>query len=38
LSRPDPGIVRKGTHNYQISPIEGDTINIWEWWCDNRKC
>jgi len=38
LSRPDPGIVRKGTHNYQISPIEGDTINIWEWWCDNGKC
>jgi ABC-type transport system substrate-binding protein/serine/threonine protein kinase len=29
---------KKGTHNYQISPIEGDTINIWEWWCDNGKC
>jgi peptide/nickel transport system substrate-binding protein len=29
---------KNGTHNYQISPIEGDTINIWEWWCDNGKC
>jgi ABC-type transport system substrate-binding protein len=32
------GIVRKGTHNYQLSPFEGETINIWEWWCDNGKC
>ncbi len=32
------GIVRKGTHNYQISPIEGGTPNIWEWWCDRGKC
>jgi peptide/nickel transport system substrate-binding protein len=34
----DLAIVRKGTHNYQPSPIEGETINIWEWWCDNGKC
>ncbi len=33
-----PGIAHKGTHNYQISPIEGDTVNIWEWWCDGGKC
>jgi ABC-type transport system substrate-binding protein/serine/threonine protein kinase len=32
------GLARKGTHNYQPSPIEGETINIWEWWCDNGKC
>jgi peptide/nickel transport system substrate-binding protein len=32
-------IVRKGTHNYQLSPFVGDsTVNIWEWWCDNGKC
>ncbi len=28
----------KGTHNYQISPIEGGTSNIWQWWCDQGKC
>jgi peptide/nickel transport system substrate-binding protein len=32
-----PAIVRKGTHNYQNSPIEAN-INIWQWWCDNGKC
>jgi peptide/nickel transport system substrate-binding protein len=31
-------MVRKGTHNYSPSPIEGETINIWEWWCDQGKC
>jgi peptide/nickel transport system substrate-binding protein len=31
-------MVRKGTHNYQPSPIAGETVNIWEWWCDNGKC
>jgi len=31
-------IVRKGTHNYSLSPIAGGTVNIWEWWCDNGKC
>jgi peptide/nickel transport system substrate-binding protein len=34
----DIGIVRKGTHNYQLSPFNGETINIWEWWCDGGKC
>ncbi len=34
----DLSIVRKGTHNYQPSPFEGDTVNIWEWWCDKGKC
>ena len=34
----DLSIVRKGTHNYQPSPIVGDTVNIWEWWCDKGKC
>jgi len=32
-----PAIVRKGTHNYQNSPIEPN-INIRQWWCDNGKC
>jgi peptide/nickel transport system substrate-binding protein len=32
------GIVRNGTHNYLPSPFEGETVNIWEWWCDNGKC
>jgi peptide/nickel transport system substrate-binding protein len=32
-------MVRKGTHNYSPSPTgTGETINIWEWWCDNGKC
>jgi peptide/nickel transport system substrate-binding protein len=32
-------IVRKGTHNFQLSPFVGDsTANIWEWWCDGGKC
>ena len=31
-------IVRKGTHNYQISPLAADFVNIWQWWCDNGKC
>jgi peptide/nickel transport system substrate-binding protein len=30
----DLAMVHKGTHNYQISPFDGGTINIWEWWCD----
>ena len=35
---PDIAMVRKGTHNYQISSLNGETINIWEWWCDKGKC
>ncbi len=34
----DLSIVRKGMHNYLPSTIAGDTVNIWEWWCDNGKC
>jgi len=38
FSSTDIFIVHKGTHNYQISPIEGGTSNIWQWWCDGGKC
>ncbi len=34
----DGAVVRKGTHNYQPSPVTGETVNIWEWWCDKGKC
>ena len=34
----DVAVVRKGTHNYQPSPFTGETVNIWQWWCDNGKC
>ena len=35
----DIGVVHKGTHNYQISPFsDEETVNIWQWWCDNGKC
>ena len=37
-STTDNWIARKGTHNYQPSPFAGDTVNLWEWWCDNGKC
>jgi len=37
-SKTDIAMAHKGTHNYQPSPIEGETVNIWEWWCDNGKC
>ena len=37
-SQTDLSIARKGTHNYLPSPIEGGTVNIWEWWCDKGKC
>jgi peptide/nickel transport system substrate-binding protein len=38
FSQNDLAMVRKGTHNYQPSPFEGETANIWEWWCDKGKC
>jgi len=38
FSPTDLSIVRKGTHNLQASPITGDAVNIWEWWCDGGKC
>jgi peptide/nickel transport system substrate-binding protein len=34
----DIAMAHKGTHNYQISPFAGETVNIWEWWCNNGKC
>ena len=37
FSMPIITMVRKGTHNYQVSPISGES-NIWEWWCDRGKC
>ncbi len=37
-SKLDIAMVHKGTHNYQLSPIEGDTVNIWQWWCDGGRC
>jgi len=33
----DIAMVRKGTHNYQISPFSGETNTV-EWWCDGGKC
>jgi ABC-type transport system substrate-binding protein/serine/threonine protein kinase len=35
---PGLAIAHKGTHNYQISDFQGETINVWEWWCENGKC
>jgi peptide/nickel transport system substrate-binding protein len=34
----DVSFVRKGTHNYLPSPIDGSTVNSWEWWCDRGHC
>ena len=34
----DSYMVRKGTHNFQPSPLGYSDDNIWEWWCDNGKC
>jgi peptide/nickel transport system substrate-binding protein len=34
----DLAMARKGTHNYQISPVAGETVNIGELWCDHGKC
>jgi peptide/nickel transport system substrate-binding protein len=31
-------VVHKGTNNYLPSPINGETGNIWEWWCNSGKC
>lgn len=31
-------VVHKGTHNDAPSPMTGETINVWEWWCDQGKC
>ena len=35
----DVSIVKKGTHNYQPGPFGStETVNIWNWWCDNGRC
>jgi peptide/nickel transport system substrate-binding protein len=31
-------VVRNGIHNYAPSPFIGETVNVWEWWCDQSKC
>jgi len=39
FAAPDVAIVKKGTHNYAPSAVGlGETINLWQWWCDNGKC
>jgi peptide/nickel transport system substrate-binding protein len=34
----DVSVARTGTHNYLPSPIDGSTIDIWDWWCDHGSC
>src|SRR5207249_11350277 len=35
----DIALVKKNTHNYAPAPGgASETINNWEWWCDNGKC
>ncbi len=39
FSAPDMGIHKNRAHNYQPSAVGlGETINIWEWWCDEGTC
>jgi peptide/nickel transport system substrate-binding protein len=39
FSAPDVAIHVKGTNNYAPSAIGiGETINIWQWWCNNGTC
>ena len=39
FSAPDVAIHKIGTNNYSPSLVGlGETINIWEWWCDNGTC
>ncbi len=38
-SAPDVAVVRNGTHNFTPSLVGlGETINLWNWWCDGGKC
>jgi peptide/nickel transport system substrate-binding protein len=37
-SPPQIALVRKGTHNYQLSPLGIQDPNVWQWWCDGGKC
>jgi peptide/nickel transport system substrate-binding protein len=35
----DIAMVKKNTHNYAPGPTgASETVNNWEWWCDNGKC
>jgi peptide/nickel transport system substrate-binding protein len=35
----DISIAMKGTHNYKPGPfVASETVNIWDWWCDNGSC
>ena len=39
FSAPDISVHKVGTENYAPSLAgAGETINIWEWWCDNGTC
>ena len=39
FSAPDVAIHKKGTNNYSPSALGvGETINIWNWWCNNGTC
>jgi peptide/nickel transport system substrate-binding protein len=39
FSLPDVAIQRQGTENYAPSAAGmGETIAIWQWWCDNGTC
>jgi peptide/nickel transport system substrate-binding protein len=32
-------IHKKGTNNYEPGPFgAGETVNIWDWWCNNGQC
>jgi peptide/nickel transport system substrate-binding protein len=37
-SPPRIALVRKDTHNYQLSPLGIEDVNVWQWWCDRGKC
>jgi peptide/nickel transport system substrate-binding protein len=37
-SPPNIALVRKGTHNYHLSPLGIQDPNVWQWWCDGGKC
>jgi peptide/nickel transport system substrate-binding protein len=39
FAAPDLAIYRTGVHNYFPSLLGvGETVNVWQWWCDNGTC
>jgi hypothetical protein len=39
FAAPDLAIYRTGVHNYSPSLLGvGETVNVWQWWCDNGTC